>query len=244
MPEDRFEDLGAPRRKPTAGERLADLDRGEPRAPRPPDRRSFGTRYTWVVGVIVAIVIIVVGIGTLPHAGQGFHGPPDGRPIPHFAAVTPFGATDGEPNVKQGPSDHVHSNRTPACDVRAPGVVTSCELVARPLVLTFVGPGTTICNRYLDRVQRIQSHFPGVEFAAVVSGRSKRDVAALVRRHGWTFTVAVDHDHVIFDTYQVAVCATTTFAYRGGVARSTKILAQDWSDARLASVIRATAAGS
>lgn len=254
MPDDRFGDLGQPasadgsddagRTRPAA-ERLAELDASElhRRPPRPPDRRSFSTRYTWVLGVIVAIVIILVGISTLPHAGAGLHGPPAGRQAPRFAAVTALGPTDGTPNVKQSSSDTVHSNKTPACDVRGAGVITSCGLVRRPLVITFVGPGTSRCNGYLDRVERLAPMFPQVAFAAVVSGRPKREVAALVRRHGWTFPVAVDSDHVLFDLYSVAVCATTTFVYRGGVVRADRILAQDLSDAQLEAAIRATAAG-
>lgn len=257
--DDRFADLGRKRDEPksgtapsstsggrasrSAGERLAELDEASAHAPAGLDRRSLSRRYTWVLGVLVALVIILVGVETLPHAGQGFHGPPPGRPIPRFAAPLATGSLDGTPNVKQGPHDTIHTNKTPACDVRGTSVVNSCELVERPLVLTFVGPGTTGCNRFLDRIQRLQPQFPQTAFAAVVSGHSRADVARLVRRHRWTFPVAVDSNHVLFDLYDVAVCATTVFVYRGGIVRTDRILAQNLTDAQLRAAIRATVAG-
>lgn len=253
MPDDRFADLdarnadgapagqGAERPAPRAAEQLAALDE-EPRgASPPPAQRRPATRYTWVVGVLSVFLIVYVGFRTLPHAGEGTHGPPPGKPIPRFAAVTALGPLDGTPNLKQSRADSAHSNRTPACAVRVPGVVTSCELVRRPLVLTFVGPGTTTCNHYLDRIERLAPAVVGVNFAAVVSGRSKREVAALVRRHRWTFPVAVDSNHVLFDAYSIAVCATTVFVRRGGVVHADRILAQDMTGPQLRAAIEATA---
>jgi hypothetical protein len=47
-------------------------------------------------------------------------------------------------------------------------------------------------------------------------------VAARVKRHGWTFPVAVDPDLAVFNLYRVAICPTTVFAKPGGtVAFST-----------------------
>lgn len=258
MPDDRFADLRRPRDGeareqdesrgdgappvPSAADQLAALDDDDRAAPPPAPRRP-ATSYTWVVGVLSVFLIVYVGFRTLPHAGAGSHGPAVGRPIPRFAAVTALGPATGTPNVKQSRADSAQTNRTPACDVHAAGVVTSCELVRKPLVLTFVGPGTTQCNRYLDRIERLLPAFPSVAFAAVVSFEPKRTVAALVRRHRWTFPVVVDSNHVLFDRYSIAVCATTAFAYRGGTVRADAVLAQKLSDARLRADIRAIASG-
>jgi hypothetical protein len=57
----------------------------------------------------------------------------------------------------------------------------------------------------------------------VVSGGSHQKVAALVRRHGWTFPVAVDRDLSVFNLYRVAVCPTIVFAFPGGKVESTSI---------------------
>jgi hypothetical protein len=238
VPEDRFGDLGGGTR---AGDKLADLDRREPEE-QPKPARPRG-RYTWVVGVAAVIAIIVAGINSLPHGSRGSHGPPVGRPLPKFAAPSATGPLAGDPNVKQSRGDKGTTNKVPACDVRLPGALTVCQFESKPLVITFIVPGAGQCESYLDRVQRVQREFRGVNFLAVVSGRSKGDVASLVRRHGWTFPVAVDDNLAVFDTYRISFCATSVFAYRGGRVRSTKVLAQDWPDATLRAVIRATAAG-
>ncbi|MEA2404370.1 MAG: hypothetical protein QOE08_1017, partial [Thermoleophilaceae bacterium] len=102
MPEDRFGDLG-PRdepRPPRAAERLAELDEREPES-RPPTRRPAGRSYTWVVGVAAVILIAVVGINSLPHAGEGIRGPRAGSEIPAFAAPSATGPVDGDVNLKQ-----------------------------------------------------------------------------------------------------------------------------------------------
>ena len=79
---------------------------------------------------------------------------------------------------------------------------------------------------------------PGrAQFAAVVSGGSHAKVAALVRRHGWTFPVAVDRDLSVFNLYRVAVCPTTVFALPGGTVKSTSI--HPLSEAQVVAGLRA-----
>src|SRR5207245_2609927 len=140
---------------------------------RGPDPRRTTRRYTWVIGVAAVIVIVVVGIKTLPKTGLGSSGPPVGGPLPRFAAPAALGPVKGDPNIKQGPRDTSATNHVPACSVRGAGIVNVCELERRPLVLTFIDQGTTACDAYLDRIQRLVPSLPDVAFAAVVSGRSK-----------------------------------------------------------------------
>jgi peroxiredoxin len=243
VPEDRFGDLGEPAR-PSAGERLADLDRTHPeQSPnaRPPRRREPGRSYMWVVGVAGVIAIVVVAVNSLPNAGRGSSGPVAGKPMPRFAAPSAAGGLDGDPNVKQSRDDTNTTNKTPACEVRLKDALRICDYQSKPLVLTFIVLGPKDCERYLDRVQRMQASFPGVNFVAVVSGAGREKVASVVRDHGWTFPVAVDKNLAVFNTYRISVCATSVFAYRGGIVRATKVEAQQFSDAQLAAAIRATA---
>ena len=51
--------------------------------------------------------------------------------------------------------------------------------------------------------------------------------------------VAIDRNLAIFNTYHVALCATSVFAYRGGIVRSTTVEAQRYTDAQLNAAIRA-----
>jgi hypothetical protein len=245
-PDDRFGDLGesqpAEPAGTTAGDKLADLDRTHPEQSRarPPRRREPGRSYMWVVGVAGVIVIAVVAINSLPNAGRGSSGPVVGKPLPKFAAPSASGSLDGDPNVKQSKNDSGAPNNTPACDVREPGALRLCDYTSKPLVLTFIVPGAGDCERYLDRIQRVKGRYPGVNFLAVVSGADRDRVHKLVEDHGWTFPVAVDRNLAVFNTYRISLCATSVFAYRGGIVRASKVEAQRYSDAQLAAAIRAT----
>jgi hypothetical protein len=240
--EDRFGDLGG--RRPSAGERMADLDRTDPEKPRggPPRRREPGRSYMWVVGVAAVIVIVVVAINSLGNPNRGSRGPAAGRALPRFAApsATDPRAPDADPNVKQSKGDNGAPNKTPACEVDVPGALRSCDYTSKPLVLTFIVPGAKDCEAFLDRVERVKGRYPGVNFVAVVSGAHKDRVAKLVKERGWTFPVAVDRNLAVFNTYRVSLCATAVFAYRGGIVRASKVEAQSWSDARLRAAIEAT----
>jgi hypothetical protein len=234
VPDDRFGDLGRPPpgtadRPSAAGgaaERLAELDESGPPeetpAGPPPSARP-GSRYAWVVGVVFLVVIVMVGLNSLPNAGRGFRGPPSGEPLPAFAAPTVEGS-DRVANVKQSAGDADAGNRTPACDVRQGDVITVCaERRTRPLVLVFIVPGPRQCERQIDRVDRVRGDFRGVDFIAVVSGRSRDRVADLVRRRGWTLPVAVDRDLAVFNLYRVGFCPTTVVSDRAGVVRDKRV---------------------
>ena len=236
MPDDRLGDLGRAR---SAADRLAELDRREPEpdTPRPPPRRPLGGRYTWVVGVAAVIVIVVAGVNSLPNAGRGIRGPEPGERIPAFAAPSATGPLDADANIKQSGSDEgLSENRTPACEVRMPGVVNVCDLRRRPLVLTLIVPGVPACEDQLDGIERVRRSFPRVAFAAVVSGRPKATVRKLVEEHRWGFPVAVDRDNAVFNLYRAALCPTTVFAYRGGIVRETRI--KPLSDSALRIAVR------
>ena len=239
--DDRFGDLGAPSSPGTrAGDKFAELDRTHPEEerPKPQPRRP---NYTWVVGVAATIAIVVAGINSLPNAGRGTHGPAIGRRIPVFAAPAATGPLKGDPNVKQSPGDSTAPNKTPACNVHLTGAARVCPPFTRPVVITFIVP-TSTCENFLDRIQRLQAVFPQVSFLAVISGTGKGHARSLVTSHRWTFPVAVDDNLAVFNEYRIGLCATTVFAYRGGTVRSTKVEAQNWSDATLRSAIAATAA--
>lgn len=250
MPDDRLGDLGEggsaraggpARERPTAAEQLAELD-SQPSAPdqrrTPPAAARPGGRYTWVVGVAAAIAIIVVSVNSLPNAGRGFRGPKPGEPVPEFAAPSATGGLDGDANVRQRDEGTAQEGAVPACSVREPGVVKVCDAPYRHLVVTFVTPG---CESQLDRVEAIRPRFPTVSFVGVVSGESRADAAALAADHDWSFPVAADADRAVFNLYRAGDCPTTTFAYRGGDAKETRLGALD--EAELDAAVRDLAGG-
>lgn len=227
VPEDRFGDLGrgASGGQPdegrrTAAERLSELDAApdeEPRREEPKPARPGG-RYTWVVGVAAAIVIILVSINSLPNAGRGFRGPKPGGPLPAFAAPSASGDLDGDANIRQRGEGSPEQGAVPACWVQGPSVVKVCDAPYRHQVVTFVTDG---CEDQFDRVESLRTQFPDVAFVGVVSGESRRDVAELAAQHDWGFPVAADPDNAVFNLYRAGDCPTTTFAFRGGEVRET-----------------------
>jgi hypothetical protein len=225
VPEDRFGDLGPSDPRSTA-ERLQELDElaaEEERQSKPagPPPRPAG-RYMWVVGVAFVIVVAIAGINALRHSGGGLRGPKVGETLPAFAAPLATGRLGGVANVKQTAAQSDRAGAQPACQVRVAGSINSCTLTRKPLVLSVIVPGVAKCENQLDLFQRLASRYPSAQFAAVVSGKKRPDVAALVKRHGWTFPVAVDPDLAVFNLYRVAICPTTVFAKPGGrVAYST-----------------------
>lgn len=235
MSDDRFSDLG---QSTSAGDRLAELDEVDhEKRPEPPRRRG---RYTWVLGVAAVIVIAVVFLNSARHPGRGIEGPPVGKPIPRFAAPSATGLTDGDPNINQTASDPA-PGRTAACAVRAPGALRSCDYTSKPLVITFVSR-TGACERLLDRMERVRTRFPDVNFLAIATATNKHQAAALVGSHGWRQPVAVDRNGALITLYRVSFCGTVVFAYRGGIVRQTALKVQDWSEARIANAVRATEA--
>jgi hypothetical protein len=243
--EDRFGDLGPSDGEGSRGQspaqRLAELDEldlAKERESRPagPPPRPAG-RYMWVVGVVFVIVVIVAGVNALRHSGGGLRGPEVGKPMPAFAAPLATSSLDGDANVKQRANQSNQLGAVPACQVHLPGSITSCALSRKPLVLSLIVPGATKCEGQLDVFQRMAASHPRAQFAAVVSGGSHAKVAALVRRHAWTFPVAVDRDLSVFNLYRVAVCPTTVFAFPGGKVQSTAI--KPLSEPQLLSGLRA-----
>jgi hypothetical protein len=229
--EDRFGDLGPSdderARAGSPAQRLAELDeldlaRERESKPAGPPPRPAG-RYMWVVGVAFLIVVIVAGVNALRHSGGSLRGPEVGKLLPQFAAPLATSSLDGDANVKQRANQSNQLGAEPACQVHVPGSVNSCALSRKPLVLSVIVPGASKCEGQLDVFQQMAAANPRVQFAAVVSGGSHAKVAALVRRHGWTFPVAVDRDLSVFNLYHVAVCPTTVFVLPGGRVHSSSI---------------------
>ncbi len=79
----------------------------------------------------------------------------------------------------------------------------------------------------------LKPRYPGVNFVGVVSGANEDRVRSLVADHHWTFPVAIDRNLAVFNTYRVSLCATSVFAYRGGIVRTSKVEAQRYTGAQL-----------
>lgn len=229
MPDDRFDDLGAPDRR-SAAERLEEQDRINPEPDDPRRRPSAppqpGNRYAWVVGIVLFMAVMIFAVTTsLNNSGEGLRGPALGSKLPDFAAPSATGnaADDDDANVRQRSGGNAAAGPVPACEVVSEDVVNVCELRRKPLVLTFLVTRGADCEPQVDRIERMRDEFPRVEFAAVVSGNDRDEVEQIVDRRRWTLPVAVDRDGAVVNAYGIGVCPTTVFSAPGGTVRRVEL---------------------
>ena len=246
MAEDRFGDLGGepdPHRRPardpnrpSAAELLAAGDEEELRAERKLERKQApkpSSAYSWVVGIAFLILIIVVGLNSLPNAGEGLKGPKPGTVMPAFAAPLPDGSKEFDVNIK---TNTKQPGKSFACTVHVPGALNGCDLRKKPSVIVFAGSRGANCLPGLDKLERVRRSLPGVAFAGVLIKTGLADAKKTVGDHRWSFPVAYDHDGLLTNTFGIGVCPSYVLARKGGVVKKT-ILGRV-SDARLRTEIR------
>ncbi len=185
--------------------------------PPPPPERKRG-RYGWIVGIGFLVWIVYITLNTLRTDSPGSRGVPDNAPLPAFAAPLALSNLDGDANIASR-RDQGAAGRRPACAVRGPRILNSCQLAERgPVVLTFYASRAgQACPRQLDTIERTRREFPGVQFAAVAIRGDRGDLRRMIRERGWRFPIAFDRDGQVANIYRVAGCPTTTLAYPGGI---------------------------
>jgi peroxiredoxin len=237
VPEDRFGDLGE-RDERSAAEKLAELDERDPEpdhpSRKPPEPARPSGRYMWVVGVAALILVVVVGAHQL-RSGEGtfIKGPPDGQPLPEFAAPLVDGP-DKDANIV--PRSSKSSKVTPACNVKVPGSLNICDQEDKPVVLSFLFLRGADCEPQLDRLDRVARRQAGqVNVIGVFFERDRDKVRDHVKKHGWGFPIVVDRDGAISNLYAVGGCPTTVFADKGGRVRTTRT--GNLSEAQLEQII-------
>jgi AhpC/TSA family len=180
-------------------------------------------RYGRYVGVLALLIIGLVTITTLTTAPSGITGIEPGHAIPPFAVPLALGNLGGDANVAT-PSDLGAAGHVPACAVRGSQILNVCQLYERgPVVLVLFIEGGS-CEAILGDVQSLLPSFPGVGFAAVAIKPNRDQVRRLVRKHGFTFPVGIDHDGALAALYKVVSCPQVTFALPGGLVQSRALL--------------------
>jgi len=191
-----------------------------PPPPAPPAGRST---VTWIVGVAVVFALAYITLNTVRTEAPGSRGVEVGSRLPPFAAPLALSGLGGDANLATEPGQGQQGGR-PACEVRGPEILNSCELVERgPVVLAFVATRSEQCVRQVDALERLRARYPDVGFAAVAIRGSRDELRAVIRRRGWRLPVAYDHDGGVANAYAVAICPTMTFAYRGGRVEGTAL---------------------
>jgi hypothetical protein len=184
---------------------------------------SATRRYGWFVAVVGLALVAYVSLNTLRTDSVGSEGLEAGAKVPPFAAPLALGSIEGDVNVARKPNQGSAGKR-PACTVRGPQILNSCELGERgPYVLAFLATRGAQCTRELDRLARIGARHPDVQVAAIAIRGDRDDLRALVRRHRWRFPVAWDRDGILANLLGVAVCPQLTYALSGGVVQGTSV---------------------
>jgi hypothetical protein len=175
-------------------------------------------------GIVLAVFVVAllgfITLNSVSHEGPGSKGLPAGAKLPPFAMPLSTsacrGACDANVAVHAGQGS---AGARPACSVRGPQILNSCELAERgPFVLAFVFAPVRQCREQIATLARVQARHRGVRFAVV----AVRADAAKARSLGSALPVGYDHDGAVANEYAVVVCPTITYVARGGrVAGST-----------------------
>lgn len=205
------------------GEREEPTTRRERPPPAPARPPAGASRYGWFVGVVAVLVLAYISLNTLRSRGPGSQGPAIGSRLPPFAAPLALSGLDGDVNVARKAGQGSAGAR-PACTVRGPGILNSCQLAERgPVVLAFLATRGARCSRELDRLEALRGRHPGVQIAAVSIRGSREGLRAVVRGHGWRFPVGYDRDGILANLFGVAVCPQITYALPGGRVQATSV---------------------
>ena len=192
----------------------------EPPPPAPPAQRST---VTWIVGVAVLIAIAYITLNTIRTDAPGSRGLDPGDPLPPFAAPLALSSLDGDANLATKPNQGGQGDR-PACEVRGPDILNSCQLVEKgPVAIAFVAARSEQCDRQVDVLDRVRGDYPDISFAAVAIRGDRDDLRRTIRRRGWSLPVAWDRDGGVANAYAVAICPTVTFAYADGKVEGTSL---------------------
>lgn len=185
---------------------------------------TFVSRLPRTIGLLALFgLLVIVTINTLRTPGRSSSGPPAGRALPAFAAPLATSDVEGDVNVATRAAQGAAGAR-PACELRGPGVLTSCELAERAAAaLAFFLPGRERCVEQVDELARAARSVPGVRIAAVALGGERPALRRLVAERGWDFPVAHDRDAILANLYGVAVCPQITFARRGGRVQGSSV---------------------
>ena len=190
----------------------------------PPARPSGASRYTWFLGVVAFLLIVVVILNAVGSGGVSPGGPGGGGRLIPFAV--PLASAPSRPD------DDANVDRRKACRVRGRGILNICELQERgPVVLAIFPTDAGRCRTVLRQFARVAPRFEGVSFAAVGSAGDRKELGG-----PWRFPVGWDRDRAVSSVYGLVGCPQITFARRGG--RVVETTRRPLSDAELAGIVR------
>ena len=173
-----------------------------------------------LIGVFAVALLGWVTLNSVATETAGSEGLQAGDALPPFAMPLSTSPCQGrcDADIATKP-DQGAAGAKPACEVRGPQVLNSCELAeGGPFVLAFVFGPVQRCRDQLPVLERLAARHRDVKFRIV----AVRADAASARGLGANLPVGYDHDGAVANEYAVVVCPTITFVRAGGrVAGST-----------------------
>jgi hypothetical protein len=213
-------------------------------------------RYSLVVGLIFAAVIVIATINTLEHKDEGTLGLDklaSRWPLPEFAVPRADGSLEGDANVAQDDCETSQTpcpqsaRRKPACRITTPGAIRVCQFFGRPLVISFwFSRGGNDCTDQQSVVDRVYRRYRGrVNFLSLDIRDDRSTVRELIERNGWRMPVGYDRDGAVAGLYRVGLCPTFAYVYPGGTLQEASIgeLSAQQLEARIDDLLRATRVG-
>jgi len=212
-------------------------------------------RYSLVVGLIFATVIVIAAVNMLEHKDEGTLGLDklsSRWPLPEFAVPRANGSLEGDANVAQDDCETSQTpcpesaQREPACRISTPGAIRVCDLVDLPLVISFwFSRGGGTCSEQQGVVDRVYRRYRGrVNFLSLDVRDDRDTVRDLIDRNDWEMPVGYDRDGAVAGLYRVGICPTFAYVYPGGTLRDASIgeLTERQLEARTEELLRATRA--
>jgi thiol-disulfide isomerase/thioredoxin len=207
-------------------------------------------RYSVIVGLIFAVIIVIATVSTLGNRDEGTLGLDRVArrwPLPEFAVPNAAGRLEGDANVAQDDCTTAQTpcseHRPPACRIHTPGAIRVCDLFNRPLVLSFWFSHGGNCVEQQDVVDRVYARYRGRVSFLSLNVRDDRDtVRELIRERGWRMPVGYDRDGAVASLYRIGGCPTFAYAYPGGTLQDASIgeLTVPQLEAHVRALLRAT----
>ena len=210
-------------------------------------QRRSSARYSILVGIAFAVLIGIATVNTLQSNEGGLLGADEaqaGEPLPEFAVPELMRGDEADANIYQDdcetssnpcPADE---RRTPACEVDLPNVIAVCDLIDRPLVLSFWFPTPAECPPTQDAIDRAADRYDGrVNFLSIAVRGEPEELRRIVEERGWTVPIGWDRDGAVSNLYRVGVCPTVAFVLPGGVLREARIGSTELEEGRLDAAI-------
>jgi hypothetical protein len=189
----------------------------------PPARPPGASRYTWFIGVVAFLFLVLVTINAVDDQGAEPGGPAGGEKLLAFAVPR------ADAPARQDGNEDANLDSDRACEVRGPGILNICEEWEQgPVVLALFPTDASRCRSVVDQFDRIARRLRDVRFVAVGSRGDRAELRG--RRHD--FPVGWDRDGGVATAYGLVGCPQITFARKGGaVVETTR---QELSDEEIA----------